>query len=70
MRNVAPPMISSVTTRTVLRPFRSPKCPKTMPPSGRATNPTAAVANARSVPTAGSKPGKKSWLKTSAAAVP
>ena len=70
MRNVAPPMISRVITRTVLRPDLSPKWPKTMPPSGRATKPTAAVANASSVPTAGSKLGKKSWLNTSAAAVP
>jgi hypothetical protein len=32
--------------------------------------PTAYVVKARRVPTSGSKVGKKSWLKTSAAAVP
>ena len=63
-------MSRSVTTSTLLRPSLSPKWPKTTPPSGRATNPTAYVANASSVPTSGSKPGKKILLKTSAAAVP
>ena len=70
MRNVATPMITKVRTRTVLRPVRSPKCPKTMPPIGRATKPTAYVANESSVPTSGSKVGKKSRLKISAAALP
>jgi len=42
----------------------------TIPPKGRAMNPTANVAKAASVPASGSKEGKKSWLKISAAAVP
>jgi hypothetical protein len=70
MANVARPMSRSVRTSMFLRPSRSPKCPKTTPPSGRATNPTANVAKASSVPTSGSNSGKKSLLKTSAAAVP
>ena len=35
------PIISSETTSIFLRPTRSPKCPKTTPPSGRATKPSA-----------------------------
>jgi hypothetical protein len=70
IRNVATPMISRDSTSIDLRPTRSPKCPKTMPPSGRAAKPTAYVLNARRVPTSGSASGKKSLSKTSAAAVP
>ena len=64
------PMINRVMTSTCLRPTRSPKWPKTMPPSGRARNPTAYVAKASRVPTSGSNEGKNSVLNTSAAAVP
>ena len=67
---VATPMISSEITSIDLRPTRSPKWPKMMPPSGRATKPTAKVANAASVPAVGSTFGKNSSSKTSAAAVP
>src|SRR3954447_11943210 len=70
MQNVATPMITSVSTSIDLRPSRSPKCPNTTPPSGRATNPTAYVPNAASVPLRGEKVGKNRTLKTSAAAVP
>lgn len=52
------------------RPSRSPKCPSTAAPSGRATNPTAYVAKASIVPISGSSDGKNSLLNTSAAAVP
>ena len=38
---VATPIISSETTSIFLRPTRSPKWPKTTPPSGRATKPSA-----------------------------
>ena len=38
---VATPIISSETTSIFLRPTRSPKCPNTTPPSGRATKPSA-----------------------------
>jgi hypothetical protein len=57
-------------TSIFLRPILSPKCPKITPPIGRAAKPTAYVANASSVPTSGSKSGKNSLLKTSAAAEP
>jgi hypothetical protein len=70
MRKVAPPTRSSVVMRTFFRPIRSPKWPKNRPPSGRAMNPTPNVANATSVPTAGSRSGKNSTLNTTAAAVP
>ena len=43
MSVVAAPIISSATTSAFLRPMRSPKCPKMMPPIGRATKPTANV---------------------------
>ncbi|KAF1051186.1 MAG: hypothetical protein GAK34_01604 [Delftia tsuruhatensis] len=43
IRKVDTPMIISVTTRMLLRPTRSPKCPKITPPSGRVTKPTAKV---------------------------
>jgi hypothetical protein len=36
-------MIMSDQTSIALRPTRSPKCPKMIPPIGRATNPTAKV---------------------------
>jgi hypothetical protein len=57
-------------TNIALRPTLSPKCPKTTPPTGRATKPTAYVAKAASVPTNGSSFGKNSRPKTRAAAVP
>ena len=41
---VAAPMSTMVATRVVLRPTRSPMCPKMMPPSGRATKATPKVA--------------------------
>ena len=41
MRNVAIPMMSSDSTSIDLRPMRSPKCPNTTPPIGRAAKPTA-----------------------------
>src|SRR5215217_6799186 len=43
-------MVSSAITRVGLRPSRSPKWPKSKPPIGRATKPTAAVLNAASTP--------------------
>ncbi len=44
MQNVAMPMTRSETISMALRPMRSPKCPKTIPPRGRAAKPTANVA--------------------------
>ena len=40
MRKVATPMISSDSTSMALRPMRSPKWPKMIPPSGLAAKPT------------------------------
>jgi hypothetical protein len=63
-------MIIIVTTSIGLRPSRSPRWPKSTPPIGRVTNPAAKVVNAARVPVSGSKLGKNSALKTSAAIVP
>src|SRR5688572_7086480 len=41
MAKVARPIIVNVITSVVFRPLRSPMWPKTSPPTGRATNPTA-----------------------------
>jgi hypothetical protein len=60
IRNVAPPITRSVITNIDLRPTRSPKCPKTTPPTGRAKKPTPKVAKEASVPVKGAKVGKKS----------
>jgi hypothetical protein len=57
IRNVAPPVSTSVSTSIDLRPSRSPKWPITAAPRGRATNPTAKVANAARVPAAGENDG-------------
>ncbi len=62
-------MISMVSARLRLRPIRSPMWPKTRPPTGRMTNPTAKVANASKVPTNELALGKNSLLNTSPAAV-
>ena len=68
---VASPIITSVITSAVLRPTRSPRCPNTMPPSGRAAKPAQNVTNASSVATPGSIVLEKNTLpNTSAAAVP
>ncbi len=58
-----------VNARVRLRPTRSPMCPKSSPPSGRATKPTANVAKASMVPTAPFASGKNSFPKTRLAAV-
>ncbi|SLH24045.1 Uncharacterised protein [Mycobacteroides abscessus subsp. abscessus] len=67
---VAAPISSSATTSIFLRPIRSPKCPMTMPPSGRATKPTAKVANDRMVASQGSTPEKNKGANTTAADAP
>ncbi len=61
---VPTPISNNVTIRIDLRPIRSPKWPKTIPPSGRARNPTENVAKTAIVPINGSSLGKKSWSKT------
>lgn len=57
-------------SRALRRPTLSPMRPKISAPIGRATKPTANVAKAAIVETSGSFVAKKSWLKTSDAAVP
>lgn len=64
------PIITNETTSVALRPIRSPKCPNTSPPTGRAMNPTAKVLKAASVPAVGLRLGKNCLLKINAAAVP
>src|SRR6266545_5412471 len=68
MANVAAPISTRLSTSNRLRPTRSPKCPNTRPPIGRAPKPIAYVRNASRVPVSGSAVGKKSLLNTSAAA--
>jgi hypothetical protein len=66
---VAPPISSMVRASVRLRPMRSPTWPKTKPPIGRTTKPTANVANDSSVPTNELWSGKNALLKTRLAAV-
>ncbi len=71
MRALERPIITSAATRVRLRPIRSPKCPNSMPPTGRAMKPTAKVENEASRATRGERLAAKNSLgKTSAAAVP
>ncbi len=70
MPTVARPIIVSDSTSIDLRPMRSPKCPITTPPIGRATKPTANVAKAASVEASEEEAGKNCGPITSAAAVP
>lgn len=70
MSTVDAPIICRVRISIFLRPILSPKWPKIMPPSGRATKPTAKVAKARMVPTPSENSGKKSLLNTSPATTP
>ena len=69
MAPVERPITSVVMISVSRRPIRSPRWPNSIPPNGRATNPTPNVANAISVPEpdAGSKNRSPN---TSAAAVP
>ena len=70
-RTCAIPIISSAMTSIFLRPIRSPKWPKTTPPSGRAANPTRVGAErAAASPSAGRRPGRTASPKTRAAAEP
>ncbi len=62
-------MVSSAATSVTLRPTRSPKCPNSAEPIGRARNAIANVAIEASVADAGSVAGKNSLGNTSTAAV-
>ncbi|MCY1406336.1 hypothetical protein D3C76_652200 [compost metagenome] len=66
---VETPIKNNVRISEYLRPKRSPRLPKMIPPSGLATKPTARVANDESVPTSWLLPGKNTWLKINADAV-
>ena len=63
------PIVSSAATSVVLRPMRSPKCPKSADPIGRAKNAMANVASDWSVAGGGIRRGKNSRGNTSTAAV-
>ena len=63
-------MVSSAVTSVALRPIRSPKCPNSSEPTGRAKNASARVASDSSVEVVGSPFGKNSFGKTSTAATP
>ena len=56
---VDPDMSRTVSTRIFLRPRRSPRRPKKMPPKGRSANATANTANVSSRPVTGSVDEKK-----------
>src|SRR5882757_3723842 len=62
-------MAMIVVSRTLRRPIRSPSQPKSSPPIGRATKPTARVANEASVEVRALSETKYCALNTSAAAV-
>ena len=68
MNMVETPISIIVVTRTFLRPSLSPMRPKYQAPRGLARKPTAYVRKATSIPTTGSKLGKKMRLKMMAAA--
>lgn len=70
IRNVAPPMSARHVTTTGLRPYLSPKCPASTPPTGRATKPAQNVLNASRVPVRAEDCGKNTLGNTRAAAVP
>src|SRR5262249_16182328 len=63
------PIVSNAATSVVLRPTRSPKCPNSAEPIGRAKNAIANVARDASVAAVGSEGGKNNFGKTSTAAV-
>jgi len=69
MTTVEMPIVSSAATSVALRPTRSPKCPNSADPTGRAKNASAKVASDCSVAEAGSLAGKNSFGNTSTAAV-
>jgi hypothetical protein len=70
IKAVAIPMMRSESMSIALRPILSPKWPKTRPPMGRATKPTAYVEAEASRPAVSLNSGKNSAGKMSAAAVP
>ena len=69
MRNVAIPIVSRDATSVALRPKRSPKCPKTTAPIGRAIIAAPKTANDARSAVVSLPVGKKRMGKTSTAAV-
>lgn len=69
MRKVAIPIVSRDATSVALRPKRSPKCPKTIAPIGRATMAAPKTAKDDSRAVVSSPVGKKRAGKTRTAAV-
>ena len=67
---VAAPISSSVTTSVCLRLIRSPKCPNTAAPTGRARNAAANAPSDAVVAITWPRSGKNTVGNTSAAAVP
>ena len=63
------PIVASATTRVVFLPIRSPKCPKSADPIGRARNAIPNVASEARVAVAGADLGKNSFGNTKTAAV-
>ena len=63
------PIVESAITSVVFRPTRSPKCPNSADPIGRAKNAIPNVASDASVPAPASVAGKNSRGNTSTAAV-
>src|SRR5699024_4659682 len=70
MSTVTIPVSRNVKSRSGLRPILSPKWPSRMPPSGRATKPTAKLERESSAETAVFSLGKKSSPNTRAERVP
>jgi len=66
---VETPIVSSAATKVVFRPMRSPKCPKSAEPIGRARKAIPKVASELSIADVGSDAGKKSRGNASTAAV-
>ena len=63
MATVDGPMVIRAATKVVLRPARSPKCPKRAAPTGRAKKARAKVASDCKVAVAGSLEGKEQFGK-------
>ena len=69
MAMVERPMVSNAATSVALRPIRSPKCPNSAEPTGRAKKASAKVIRDFSVAVAGSLSGKNNCGNTITAAV-
>jgi len=59
MMNVERPMVESASTSVFFRPIRSPKCPNSAEPTGRAKNASPNVASEASLAATGSEAGRK-----------